>query len=339
MRALAVLDLGHQFAMVADAGGKLLGVVTDGNVRRGLLNGKGLDAPVAEIMNSQPFVVGEDATAQGVLALMQEHDFSHIPVVDASGRLVWVWARKELSASTLLQNPVVLMAGGLGTRLGELTRDCPKPMLPVGGRPILEIVLQNLRDSGFYNFFIAVNYQAEKIKNYFADGSKLGVKINYLHEDKRMGTAGALSLLPARPSLPALVMNGDILTRLNPRLLLQHHNNARAIATMVVIDHKVQVPYGVVDSLPDGELSAIREKPTVNFPVSAGINVLSPEAFAYIPADTFFDMPDLFRALLNAGKAPQVYHSDDYWLDIGRADDYAKAGTDFTDVFAENRRI
>lgn len=333
--ALEAINQGYQFALVTDKDERLLGVVTDGNVRRGLLNGMGLDAPVTAVMNVSPCVVHDNTDMQTVLSLMQEKDFSHIPVLDASDRLVRVWSRRELVATTVLSNPVVLMAGGLGTRMGELTKDCPKPMLPVGGRPILEIVLQNLKESGFRNIFLAVNYQAEKIEKHFGNGETFGLHIDYLREEKRLGTAGALSLLPEKPDMPVVVMNSDILTRLNIRLLLQQHNARGALATMVVIDHKIQLPYGVVDSLPDGRLSDIREKPTATFPVSAGINVLDPEAWDYIPSDEFLDMPDLLRTMLSDNKKIQVYHTDEYWLDIGRMDDYSKADADFFDVFCD----
>ena len=335
-QALAVIDAqGSQFALVSDPEGRLLGVVTDGNIRRGLLSGCTLQAPATQIMNTDPFTVGEGVSSQAALSLLQEKDFTHIPILGTDRRIVGIWSRKELLANTVLDNPVVLMAGGLGTRLGELTRSCPKPMLPVGGKPILEIVLRNLAAEGFRHFFNAVNYLSEMIEQHFGNGESFGVQISYLREEKRLGTAGALSLLPQTPTLPLLILNADILTRLNTRLLLQAHMQNEAVATMVVKEHELQVPYGVVDSSPEGRITAIREKPVLRFPVSAGINVLSPAALEYIPNNTFFDMPELFRTLVDKGLAPQVYVTDEYWLDIGRQDDYSRAGLDFQERFAE----
>lgn len=329
-QALRAIDAaGSQLAMVVSDEGRLLGVLTDGNIRRGLLAGYALAEPVHTVMNAAPTVVSPEMQASAALRLMQERDFSHLPVVDASGILVACWSRKGLQAETTCESPVVLMAGGLGSRLGELTANCPKPMLKVGGKPILEIILHSFIDCGFRNFFFSVNYRAEIIENYFSDGAHWGVSIRYLREEKPLGTAGALSLLPDVMAQPVVVMNGDILTRLNPRLLLEAHSARNAAATMVIRKHEMQIPYGVVRCTPEGRLAGIDEKPLLPFAISAGINVFSPEALAYIPRGSFFDIPDLFTTLLAKDKAVAVYETDEYWIDIGRESDYNQADKDF----------
>lgn len=327
---LRVIDeAASQLALVADAEGKLLGVVTDGNIRRGLLAGQGLCDQVKNVMCATPRFVSPDMRAAAALALMRRKEFSHLPIVDGCGVLVGCWAQKSLQNLVAQGSPVVLMAGGLGSRLGHLTKDCPKPMLHVGGKPLLEVVLQNFIDCGFVHFFFAVNFKAEMIENYFADGTKWGVSIEYLREKKRLGTAGALSLLNNRVTAPFIVMNADILTALRGNTLLEAHVNSGALATMTVIQYDFSVPYGVIKCSSDGRLLQLEEKPIFSHLVSAGVNVLAPETLEYIPRDSFFDMPDLFKLLLAHDKPVHTYLIEDYWLDIGRARDYERANTEF----------
>jgi NDP-sugar pyrophosphorylase family protein len=212
-------------------------------------------------------------------------------------------------------NWVVLMAGGLGTRLRPLTEDCPKPMLPVGGKPILESILESFVEQGFRRFFFSVNYKAEMVQDHFGDGSRWGVRIDYLHEDRRLGTAGALSLLDDRPDAPLVVMNGDLLTRASFDKLLDFHYAQSATATMTVRDYDFQVPYGVV-KIDGTQIVSIEEKPVQKFFVSAGIYVLSPSVF---------DMPSLFSRLINEGQKVAAYPLKEYWLDIGRIEEFERA--------------
>jgi len=329
-QALRVIDAASsQLALVADTPGRLLGIVTDGNIRRGLLAGRTLADPVSAVMNTAPTTVRPDMGAHAALALMWEHEFTHLPVVDENGLLLNCWSRKSLLTETVLDTPVALMAGGLGSRLGQLTENCPKPMLKVGGKPLLEIILQSFLDHGFRNFFIAVNHHAVIIEEYFGDGAGFGVSIRYLREKKRLGTAGALSMLPKGLSRPVIVMNGDILTRFNPRLLLETHNINNAAATMVVRRHEMQAPYGVVRSSPEGRLLDIEEKPVLPFCIHAGINVLSSEALSLVPKNSFFDIPDLFKEILARNMPAQVYEINEYWLDIGRMADFEQAANDY----------
>lgn len=319
---------GEQFALVTNIEDKLVGVVTDGNIRRGLLAGISLENPVHTLMHPSPHFVDTTTSAVQALHLMEKASLTHLPVLEEDGTVRRVWSMKSLQGVGPLPNSVVLMAGGLGTRLGELTQNCPKPMLDVAGKPILQIVLENFINVGFRNFFLAVNYLSEVIVDYFGDGSRFGCQIQYLREAKRMGTAGALSLLPPQ-TMPFLVANADILTHLNMRCLICEHLAHDSPATMVVRKHSVQIAYGVVENDASRNLTGIKEKPTVKVHISAGIYALSPLVLPMIPPDTFFDMPDLFQELMNAGQRPRIMETDDYWLDIGQLPDYKRAQSEF----------
>jgi len=329
--ALAVLDVdGAQFAMIVDADGRLLGVATDGDIRRGLLGGHTLADSITMVMQDKPRTVPVGMTMDAVLRIMEDESFTHLPVLDPRGRVVSLWSLKELRRRTPLDIPMVLMVGGLGTRLGNLTRDTPKPMLPVGGQPMLEIILRNCMEWGLRRFYLAVNYKANVVENYFGDGSQLGCHIRYIRENKRMGTAGALSLLPDRPAGTLLVANGDVLTHLNFQELLTRHRESGAPATMAVRRHTMRIPYGVVERDADGFITGLREKPVYAFCVNAGVYALEPQALDHIPAGTFFDMPELFSALVKAGQHPGTYDVQSYWIDVGLPTEYQRAQTDFS---------
>jgi NDP-sugar pyrophosphorylase family protein len=224
------------------------------------------------------------------------------------------------------------MAGGLGARLQELTQETPKPMLKVGSRPLLETILRGYIEQGFRRFYLAVNYKAEQIEAHFGDGTALGATIHYLRERQRLGTAGALSLLPETPTEPVIVTNADLLTREDYGEMVDRHIGSGADATMAVRDYEMQVPFGVVRER-DGVIESIEEKPIQRFVVSAGMYVLSPQAIEHVPHNTFFDMPSLFEALVRSGKRTRCHPIDGYWLDIGRITDYEKAKSDFDEVF------
>ncbi|MBT9493235.1 MAG: NTP transferase domain-containing protein [Paucibacter sp.] len=227
---------------------------------------------------------------------------------------------------------VMVMAGGLGTRLKDLTRDTPKPMLKVGSRPLLETILHNYADQGFKKFYFAVNYKAEQIEDYFGNGAALGLEIQYVRETKRMGTAGALALLPEIPSSPIIVTNADLLTKQDFGQMMDLHIQSGADATVSVREYEMQVPFGVIGES-EGRMQSIQEKPVHNFNVSAGINILSPTVLKLVPKDEFFDMPSLLESMLHKSMHVRVHKLDGYWLDIGRLHDYEKANADFSKEF------
>ncbi len=321
-------------ALVCTDDGRLCGTVTDGDVRRLILRGGSLDEPVTAIMNSRPTTARPWHSPGELLTIMQATGHRRIPILDHRQRLVGVARLEEFLNAGPLDNWVVLMAGGLGTRLRPLTEECPKPLLPVGPKPILETILENCRDQGFRRFFISVNYKADMVKRHFGDGARWGVEISYLEENKRLGTAGPLSLLPQRPERPVLVMNGDLLTKVNFRHLMDFHLQHRATATMCVRESSLQVPFGVVQ-VEDQRLTGIAEKPEQRFLVNAGIYLLDPEAVDAVPPNTYFDMPDLYDHLLASGRDVVAFPIREYWLDIGRLDDLERARGEFHTVFLQ----
>lgn len=326
-----------QIALVVDDDGRLLGTVTDGDVRRGLLRGLGLDSPVRDVANTKPVVASRGNDAAALQRLMKERSVRQVPLVDAAGRLVGLELLDELAAAPRRDNLVVLMAGGLGARLRPLTETCPKPLLHVGGKPILEIILEGFLAHGFRRFAISVNYMAQMIEAHFGDGSAWGADISYLRESIRLGTAGALSLLPARPEAPVLVMNGDLLTKVNFAALLDFHNENRAQATICVREYDLKVPFGVVE-VEDNRLAALHEKPVQKFFVNAGIYVLEPGVVARIPRDAPYDMTTLFERLVEEGERPTVFPIREYWLDIGQMGDYERAVGEYGSMAGEQCR-
>ena len=333
--AIATIDRSRrQIALVIDSNGLLLATVTDGDVRRGILRGVDLDGPVSQVMHTSPTVVREGENDREVRRLIREYKLQHVPVIDAAGRLIDLATVDELFGVAPRDTRVVLMAGGLGTRLRPLTETIPKPMLPVGGKPLLEQILGVFVDQGFQHISISVNYRKEMVQEHFGDGSKFGVDIDYIEEDEPMGTAGALSLLKDPPNRPFIVMNGDLLVSLRFDRLLKFHKEMSAVGTMVVREYEYQVPYGVVRS--DGDLmTGIEEKPTERYFVNGGIYVLSPEALDAIPKGMALDMPALLTNLKDSGRRVAVFPMSEYWRDIGRIDDLEAARTEFDKIFGK----
>lgn len=332
--AIHILDSGAmQIVLVVDESNRLMGTVTDGDIRRGILKGVSLDEPASKIMNPSPTVARTGDERQLILTMMQQKQLHHIPVVDEHGSLVGLEILDEIIQRRVRDNPVVLMAGGLGSRLQPLTKDCPKPMLQVGNKPLLETILENFIEYGFHKFYISLNYMGEVIKAHFGDGSRWNVDIIYLEEDRKLGTAGALSLLPVKPTSPMLVMNGDILTKVNFRQLLEFHLEHGAQATMCVREYDFQVPYGVV-KIDRQRITGIDEKPVQRFFVNAGIYVLDPATMDMIPKDAYYDMPSLFESLIRRGDETSAFPIREYWLDIGQLADYDRANGEFMQVFA-----
>jgi len=331
--ALEAIENGSmQIAMVVDEERHLLGTVTDGDVRRGILRGVSLDESVQQVMNSLPTVARSYEDPQTVLGIMKLKQLHQIPIVDENGRVIAVNVLDDMLTPQVRPNWILLMAGGLGSRLAPLTDNCPKPLLKVGGKPLLETILENFIDQGFRRFYLSVNYMAEMIMDHFGNGSQWGVEIRYLHEQRRMGTAGALTLLPEPPQDPIIIMNGDLLTKVNFRQLLEQHVEQKAHATMCIREYNFQVPYGVV-RIDRQRLVGIDEKPQQKFFVSAGIYVLNSEIIAELPPDTPLNMPSLFESLIERSYRASVFPIREYWLDIGQMDDFKRANGEYTEIF------
>jgi len=320
---------GTQIVLVVDAQGRLLGTLSDGDIRRGLLKGLTLSDKVESCMCENPLTAQEHEHPEAALSLMRRRHLHHMPIINARREVIGLHVIDEYFMPQLRNNWVVLMAGGLGTRLGDLVKATPKPMLNVGDRPLLETIVSDFMDKGFYNFYFAVNYMADVIIDHFGDGSRLGANIRYLRENKRMGTAGALSMLPQMPSEPFFVANGDLLAHIDYAHMLESHMESQAEATMGVSEYEYQVPYGVIRH-ENGVICHIDEKPVQRELISAGVYVLSPSALAYVPHDTFFDMPELFSRVITGGGCARCYNMQGYWLDIGHRADYQKANKDYS---------
>lgn len=320
---------GQQICLVVDEDNTLLGTVSDGDIRRSLLKGIDMEASVTGVMNASPHVAPENASNDSILDIMQTHVLRQIPKLDENGRVVGLAHINDLvSPPERRENWVVLMAGGLGTRLRPLTEDTPKPLLPVGDKPILETILEGFVEQNFHKFYISVNYKAQAIKEHFGDGSKWGVEIRYLEEAERLGTAGALKLMPERPNLPLVIMNGDLLTHVNFPDLLDYHQDQESKATMCVREYDFKVPFGVV-AIDNNRIREIDEKPVHRFFVNAGIYVLDPGLVDLIPKDGIYDMTSLFEQAIGDGQNTAAFPIHEYWLDVGRIDDLDRANRDF----------
>ena len=321
-----------QIALVVDEENHLLGTVTDGDIRRSVLRGVSLETGIDAVMNKEPVSVDITLSAQGILDLMKKKDVRQMPVLDENRKIVGLEMMEDLLTPMAKENAVVLMAGGRGSRLKHLTEDLPKPLLEVGNKPILETILENFIDHGFSRFYIAVNYKNEMIQEYFGKGEKWGVQIDYLIEEEPLGTAGALSLMPETPKHPLIVMNGDLLTKVNFAQVLDYHESHEAEATLCIRDYEVQLPFGVVDH-EEGFVTGIKEKPIQKCAINAGIYVLNPSLVSRASKAGFCDMTQLLMDAQKEGAKVAAYAFRDYWIDIGRLKDLEKAQGDFSQVF------
>lgn len=331
--AIAAIDRGgHQIALVVTKGESLLGTVTDGDVRRAILGGVDLDAPATSIMSANPTVAKVGSSRNALLAQMRQTRVRQLPLVDEEERLIGLESLDDLISGNGEDNIVVLMAGGIGSRLRPLTDETPKPMLEVGSKPLMETILEQLGSHGFRRIYIAVNYMADQVKERLGNGSSWNLDLRYLEEDKRMGTAGALGLLPESPSAPILVMNADLLTNLNFRHLLSFHEEQGCAATICVREYFNQLHYGVVE-IENNRVAEIREKPSQRHFINAGIYVMEPDVLPLVPSNSFFDMTTLIERVLAQGKETAVFPIREFWLDIGRHEDYAAAAEHYEQLF------
>ena len=316
-----------QIALVTDAQQRLLGVLTDGDIRRALLQHGSLDVPVRTVMNERPVTAPVGTSDRQLRQLMLSRGVQQVPLVEENGCLRGVVTLPDLLQNTRRTNPVLLMAGGFGTRLRPLTDHLPKPLLRVGGRPILEHILQRFVEAGFETFYISVHYRAEMIKAYFGDGEKWGVRIRYLEEKEPLGTGGCLRLLPAPLQQDLIVMNGDVLTEVDFAQLLAFHETHEAEATVCVRPYSHQIPFGVVETTGD-RMVAMVEKPVYTHFVNAGIYVLSPAFVERVPEGRQ-DIPDLLQQAVARGGRVATFPMHEYWRDIGRPDDFQQAQADY----------
>jgi len=333
-QVMASIDVNAKgIALVVDKERRLLGTVTDGDIRRAILANTDLEAPISELLAhraSSPYPkpvtapVGTERAA--LLQLMRKRSVRHIPLLDDAGRVVDLVTLDELLPDQALPVQAVIMAGGFGKRLRPFTEETPKPMLSVGGRPLMERIVEQLREGGIKQISITMHYKAEKIVAHFGDGSDFGVRINYVNEDRPLGTAGALGLME-KPNSPLLVINGDILTQMNFRAMLSYHQEHKADLTVAVRKYDLKVPYGVIKS--DGAfVRELVEKPSHSFFVNAGIYLLEPSVYHYVPNGQHFDMTDLIQRLLEAKRPVASFPIVEYWLDIGQPADYDQAQED-----------
>ena len=328
-RAIEVLDKAAlRIALVVGEDNRLMGTLTDGDVRRALLKQLPLETPVDQVMNSQPKTASQSWTQSRILAVMEQHELLQLPLVDGEGRVVGLINLHDILNQNRRDNPVFLMAGGFGTRLRPLTSQCPKPMLKVGDKPILENILMSFVEAGFHRFYISTHYMPDVIRDYFGDGEKWGVNIKYVHEDQPLGTGGALGLLPHDEiDQPLFMMNGDLLTTLNLHSFLEFHDENRGVATMCVREYEHQVPYGVITS-EGSQIKSMVEKPVHRFFVNAGIYLLDPTLVKSVKPGTRIDMPTLLEQQIDEGKVVNMFPIHEYWLDIGRMDDFQRAQTE-----------
>lgn len=329
----ALKVIGHNNLRIALVLGKnktLKGIVTDADIRHGLLSNLTIDDNVKFIMKQDPITANEDTPLEQIITLASRHNIYEIPILNKKNQVIRVESVAKIIISKTNLNEVVIMAGGLGSRLAPLTNETPKPMLKVGTKPILQTIIERLIKQNFCNFTICINYKGEVIRNYFGDGKKFGANIKYIQEHTRLGTAGALSLIKQKQELPIIVMNADIITDLDFKAMLEFHTQNKSIATMGVREFEQTIPYGVIESK-ESKITKISEKPTNKFFINAGIYILDPSCINFVPNDEFFDMPTLFTTLIKKRKKVMQFEIDEYWIDIGRRNEYERANLEFKD--------
>jgi len=309
-----------QIILIVHDDERFIGTISDGDIRRGLLKGLSLSSHISELVNLTPLTVDASATREDVMDLMALKKVHQIPIVDAEKGLHGLYLWDEVSHPPIRKNWMVIMAGGFGTRLYPHTEDCPKPMVLVGNKPMLEHIIDRARAEGFHQFIIAIHYLGHQIEDYFGDGERFGINIEYIRETSPLGTAGALSLIGEVPDVPIVVTNGDVITSIKYGDFLDFHVRTKAIATMAIRLHEWQNPYGVVN-VNGTDIVGFEEKPISRSYINAGIYALSSEALALLPENTTCDMPSLFMALKNESKSIAAYPIHESWMDIGRPSD------------------
>lgn len=317
-------EVAVKIVLVVDISGKLEGTISDGDIRRGLLRGLDMASPITTVIHRNPLVVPPDISRESIMQLMLVNKVQQIPVVDEQRQIVGLHLWEMITSPQARPNSVVIMAGGKGTRMRPHTENCPKPMLPVGDKPMLEHIINRIMVNGFSHFILAIHYLGHMVEDYFGDGSKLNAHIEYIREQAPLGTAGALGLLAKRPETSFLVTNGDVLTDINYGELLDFHIRNQSAATMAVRIHEWQHPFGVVQT--HGlDIIGFEEKPVSRTHINAGVYALTPESLNAINTNECCDMPTLFERIKKRGQRTVAYPMHEPWLDVGRPSDYATA--------------
>ena len=317
-----------RIALVVDDKGKLIGTITDGDIRRAILANLPMDSKLKEFMKDQPVCIDSEKNKDDILRLMREKDILQVPILDKNKKVVGLETLNHLLEGKKIDNPVFIMAGGFGTRLAPLTDETPKPLLKIGSKPILERILLKFIDAGFHKFYISTHFMADKIKEYFNDGSDWNISIKYIHEDKPLGTGGSLGLLPkSEIDLPLVMMNGDLLSEVNFVELLRYHYEKKGMVTMCVSQYELQIPYGVVVK-DEHKFIKIDEKPSEKFFINAGIYVVDPSIVSGVGGSSYLDMPTLLNEISLKNLPVNIFPIHEYWLDVGQLSDFNKAKED-----------
>lgn len=322
--AIDKIDQKTGIVFVLKDNASLIGTITDGDIRRALSKGFDMKTSAIKIMNDNPKICTKVTSDKEIIELMNKHDVRQIPILNNERVVIDLKLLDEFKKMKKLENPVFIMAGGFGKRLRPLTDDIPKPLIKIGKKPILQLIIENLVSFGFKNFYISTHFMAEKVQKYFGDGAKWDISIEYIHEEKPLGTAGALGLLPNNLKLPLIMMNGDLLTNVHFKNLLKFHNEGNQDISMCVRKHDIQVPYGVVEC-DDFDVKKIQEKPVKSFFVNAGVYVLNPEVFENLKNNQHIDMPELIEKEILKQKNVKIFPMHEYWIDIGHIDNLKKA--------------
>lgn len=316
-----------RLGIIVDKKDNFLGVISDSNIRKALIKGKNLQSKIKDIYTKNPITIKENTSKNELLKLSAKTDIYDFPVLNDKKEVISIKSISSLLNRQVNSNFVIIMAGGLGTRLKELTKDTPKPMLKVGKKPILESIVQRLKEQNFENFIFCVNYKKQIIEDYFKKGKDFGIKISYIKERKKLGTAGALSLIKQDFKESFIVMNADILTELDFNELLKAHKDSKALMSVCAREFEQQIPFGVIEQN-KGFITNITEKPVQKFLVSAGIYVCEPEILELLNKNEYLDMPELIKLAMQKGRV-NTYLIHDYWIDIGRLDEFVKANEEF----------
>lgn len=339
IQALKVIDkVAKGIVYIVDDDFKLIGSLTDGDIRRALINGMNLNSNVVESMNSNPVSLNNESSILEQKQLMIKKAIRELPIVNSQGVLINTVSLHDLLIPKGKENYVLVMAGGLGTRLKELTKEIPKPMLNLGEKPILQHIIENFKKYGYNKFLLSVNYKSEIIENYFSDGSNYECKIEYLKEKKRLGTGGAISLAKEYIDDDFFVVNGDIYSTVDFNKIMKFHKENKNDITIISIKKSINIAYGVIE-LEGNNVKNIVEKPSYDYIISGGMYCLSPKVIEMIPQDKYYEITELFTEALNMGLKVQSYVIDDYWMDIGRIEDYYAVNREISSKIEDTTKI